>query len=344
MPDDKKYIPPYLQRSRNPQYRTPIEELDYHYKNKMGVFQTRPSPTPALDTKVQIPARGLSPGFIQRQGVANPNLMPRGGDIWTRIRDELRNLKGGQDAWTLQRINRGPQDVAPGSALSGPFVRKPPVAPVVPTTEKGPPASTYDRGEGAPTGTTRRQEQITAGIPPGGIQQQSTGNRYLDMYYAGTAAQNKYLAGLPEGRAPIEVLRGTKQSFWSPATEKEYKTKLEAAFGVAHEPEMARLTAKEIAAAKQRPYPYEFVKTTNPDWTETVNVGDPNTGQLFGPQAQGAAGNTELQAAQAMLPIFKKMERKQKQAIMSHMSKAQREYLIQLAEEDEKPKKKKAEK
>lgn len=343
MPDDK-YIP-YLRNPRgprNPQYRTPIEELDYHYKNKMGVFQNRPSPTPDLE-----------PGAVRRGA----------GDIWSRVRDELRNIKQGagimgrgfgeaasevgrttgvtqfgqgaikagkEVGQTLQRLNLGPQGDT-WLTINDPFARKKAEAapsPAVPTTETGAPASTYDRGEGAPTGTTRLQQQIQAGIPPAGMGQRTTGNRYLDMYYAGAAAQQKYLGGLPEGQAPIEVLRGTQRTFFSPTTKKEYGTELEAAFGQAHKPEMARLIAKETAAAKHRPYPYQFEKLTDPKtFEEKIVALDPNTGaQLTGNQI-----DPDVQAAMEVSSGFERLSEDEQDEKMKNMKNArQRQLLIQI--------------
>ena len=201
--------------------------------------------------------------------------------------------------------------------------------PVVPTTEKGAPASTYDRGEGAPAGTTRRQQQIQAGAPPAGINQRSTGNRYLDMYYAGTAAQEKFMKGLPEGQAPIQVIRGNRVSWWSPTTEKEYKTKLEAAHGVEHAPEMVRLLQKEKGEADSKEGRFKFYKMVDPNtFQETLVAGDTVTGQ----QIPSNQLPPDVQAAIELYPRFMGMTPEQQDEVMNGLkdNPRQRELLIQM--------------
>jgi hypothetical protein len=153
--------------------------------------------------------------------------------------------------------------------------------PLVPTAEAGAPASTYDRGEGAPTGATRGQ----AATP--------TGNRYWDIYAAGADAREKFVEGLPADRRPIETIRGTERTYWSPRTKQgKYGTALEAAFGVRHKQEAATAAAnakqrtellKERIKARK---PFEVHRVIDPDTgKETLRVFDQNTGKFIDTQA-----------------------------------------------------------
>jgi len=305
MPYEYEYKPPF-QRGTDP--LTPMQRLNYHYTNRMGSYAPRPSPTP-----------DIGPGAVRRGA----------GDIWTRVRTELSNIKqgfttmgrgfaeagrdvgrttgitqfgqgaieAGRDVGqALQRLNLGPQGPTrftlndpnarpdrpgPGTAAASPA----PNAPTVETVERGAPRSTYDRGEGAPTGATRTQAAAATGTapPPVGTNVPAR-NRYLQMYYAGADAQDKFLSGLPTGRAPIEAIRGTKRSYWSPTTEKEYGTKLEAAFGVEHKEVAAKAGAKskqQFELTKERikaQKPAEIHRVTDPETLkEELKIFDPNT-------------------------------------------------------------------
>jgi hypothetical protein len=343
MPDDNKYIPPHLRGSRNPSNMTPFDRMNYHYTTGTGMFRSRPAATPDLE-----------PGAVRRGG----------GDIWSRVRDELRNIKQGtatmgrgfadaasevgrttgvtqfgqgaieagkEVGQTLQRLNLGPQGDKPWLTINAPFAKKEAAAaPGVSTVEKGAPASTYDRGEGAPAGTTRLQQQIQAGTPPAGINQRSTGNRYLDMYYAGTAAQEKFMKGLPEGQAPIQVIHGNRVSWWSPTTEKEYGTKLEAAHGVEHAPEMARLMLKEKGEAMPKEGRYKFYKLEDPKtFKETLVAGDTVTGQ----QIPSNQLPPDVKAVMAIYPNFMKLNPEEMDQELAKMSAKQRELLIQMVQQ-----------
>jgi hypothetical protein len=354
----------------NPDLRTPFEKLNEHYKAGPGLNRnlrttTRDTEakTTVRDPKAMTTARGLTPDYVQGLGVgggpnafranpAAPDLMPgavrRGsGDIWSRIREELRNIKqgfgtmgrgfaaaGSEVGQELQRLNLGPQGDKPWLTINDPFTREKSGvalaashAPVVPTTEKGAPASTYDRGEGAPAGTTRLQQMVGAGAPASSMRQIPGRNKYLDMYYAGAAAQQKFLRGLPDEQAPVEVIRGTERTFFSPTTKKEYGTPIEAAHGVEHAPEMVRQIEREAAEAKQQRFPFKAFKVTDPTtFEEKIKVVDPNTGKVL----DDTSIDPDLQAVQARYPSFMQMSPEQQEQEMANMTTRQRKMLIQI--------------
>jgi hypothetical protein len=122
----------------------------------------------------------------------------------------------------------------------------------------GPPSKTPAPSQnpaGAPTGNTALSGQP----PPAQAAQTPAQNRYMEMYNAGTAAQEKFFNSIPAANQPIETIRGVpgsasgkadpnakmQRGFWSPVHQNpnnpatgEYGTKLEAAMGKSHGEEM----------------------------------------------------------------------------------------------------------
>lgn len=345
MPYENEYQPPF-RRGRDP--LTPIQRLNQNYINRTGSYQLPPS-NPVPDTQ---------PGAVRRGG----------RDIWTRVKQELHNIR--QGIVNAPRPTYPHEEAAGVAPYQTPFVKKvgeilksprppypheirdaqiaaesgkptrqparssivpaaeaaaytmplkPAHRPGVPTVETGAPASTYDRGEGAPTGTTRAASAI------------STGNRYLDMYYAGAKAQNKYLGKLPPGQAPIETIRGTKRAYWSPTTGREHATALEAAYGVDHKEEAAKAAARskqQHELAKERikaRKPIEFKEAGIDPETQAViyDAYDPNTGKKV-------TDDADVDAIKQKFNSFIALSPEQQDAELAKMPSKQRLLLIQM--------------
>jgi hypothetical protein len=345
MPYEHEYQPPFRKRGGDP--LTPMQRLNHHYTTRTGSYQLPANPVP--DT---------GPGAVRRGA----------GDIWTRVKQELQSIKQGiaspqrptypheEAAGVPARTTPAAEAFKAGQRAVPKIVNKvgeiikqdrpsypheirnqkmgigPPAArrtAVVPAAEAGAPASTYDRGEGAPTGTTRLQSAAATGTAPPA--KRSTGNRYLDMYYADPTVQKRYLQGLPVGQAPIETIRGTKRQHWSPTTEKEYGTALEAAFGVEHKEEMAKATARseqQFELAKERikaRKPIQFKEAGIDPETQEVKFKalDPNTGKEV-------ANDADVNAVKQRLNSFLALSPEAQEAELAKMPDRQRILLIQL--------------
>jgi hypothetical protein len=110
----------------------------------------------------------------------------------------------------------------------------------------------------------------------------NTGNRYLDMAYAGSDELQKYVQGMPESDRPVDLIRGTQRSFYDPRSQREYGTMAEAAYGVSRPEMMEQYAIDAPMQSKERMAIMEMMGRGEKGQEFTYQkMSDPATGQDY---------------------------------------------------------------
>jgi hypothetical protein len=145
-----------------------------------------------------------------------------------------------------------------------------------------------------------QQQTAPATQPVQAPQPGITGNRYLDIYNAGPAAQNKAV----QDANLIHMIRGTTQTWGNPNITAggevlEFNSPLEAAAGVKHDDVVKKYaldSARDVELAKNRK-PYEMVESMDAEGNTKQQAFNPNTGQVIdNEEKQDAAVAQSFQA------------------------------------------------